>query len=92
MYPTYFNPKSTGLFSSGTALGGGFYLPLCKIRSRHCILLKLTGLIANTMFYTICKFESLKITNDVIMTSLPKQWKIWRPPRNQTTYISFERY
>ena len=27
------------------------------------------------MFYEICKFECSTITNDVIMTSLPKQWQ-----------------
>ena len=27
------------------------------------------------MFYKICKFESSTLTNDVIMTSLPKQWE-----------------
>ena len=64
-----FNPESTGLFSPGTALGGeGVFHPLCKIRSRHPRELKLTGLIAYIMFYNICKFESLTLTNDVIMT------------------------
>ena len=49
--------------------------PLYKIRSRHPRELKLTGLIAYIIFYKICKFESSTITNDVIMTSLPKQWQ-----------------
>ena len=73
---TSFNLKSTGLFSPGTALGGGlFSTPLCKIRSRHPRKLELTGLIAYIMFDKICKFESSTITNDVIMTSLQKQWQ-----------------
>ena len=46
--------------------------PPCKIRSRHPRKLKFTGLIAYVMFYKICKFESLPIINEVIMTSLPK--------------------
>ena len=46
--------------------------PPCKIRSRHPRKLKFTGLIAYVMFNKICKFESLTIINDVIMTSLPK--------------------
>ena len=68
------NPKSTGFFPPGAALGGGgvFSTPLCKIRSRHPRKLKFTGLIAYVMFYRICKFESLIIINDVIMKSLPK--------------------
>ena len=68
------NPKSTGLFPPGAALGGVFHPPplLCKIRSRHPRKLKFTGLIAYVMFYKICEFESLTVINDVIMTSLPK--------------------
>ena len=65
------NPKSTGLFPPGAALGV-FSTPLCKIRSRHPRKLKFTGLIAYVMFYKIREFESLKVINDVIMTSLPK--------------------
>ena len=65
------NPKSTGLFPPGAALGGVFHPPF-KIRSRHLRKLKFTGLIAYVMFYKICKFESLIMINDVIMTSLPK--------------------
>ena len=67
-----FNPKSTGLFPPGAALGGGVFHPLCKIRSRHSRKLKFAGLIAYVMFYKISKLESLTIINDVIMTSLPK--------------------
>ena len=52
-----------------------FSTPLCRIRYRHPKELKLTGLIAYIMFYKICKFERSTITNDVIMTSLPKQWQ-----------------
>ena len=63
------NPKSTGLFPPGAALGGGgCFHPLYKIRSRHPRKLKFTGLIAYVMFHKICKFESLTIMNDVIMT------------------------
>ena len=70
-YIKCFNPKSTGLFPLGAALV--FHPPpLCKIRSRHPRKLKFTGLIAYVMFYKICKFGSLTIINDVIMTSLPK--------------------
>ena len=54
------NPKSTGLLQHW---GGGCFAPLCKIRSRHARELKLIELIASI------------ITNDVIMTSLPKQWQ-----------------
>ena len=62
----------------------GFFLPvqhwgeeggstvLCKIRSRHPRKLKPTGRIAYIMFYKICQFKSSTITNDLIMTPLPK--------------------
>ena len=66
------NPKSTGLFPPGAALGRVGLHPICKIRFRHPRKLKFTGLIAYIMFYKICKFESLTIINDVIMSSLPK--------------------
>ena len=52
-----FNPKSTGLFSPGEALGGGGVFLLCKIRPRHSRKLKPTGLIAYIMFY---KYANLK--------------------------------
>ena len=74
------NPKRAGLFPPGAALGGGggWKKPLCKIRSRHPRKLKFTGLIAYIMFYKICKFKSITIINDVIMTSLPETMaKIW---------------
>ena len=67
--------KSNELFSPGTALKGDVFHPLCKTRFRHPRELKLTVLIASVMFYKICKFECSAITNDVIMTSLPKQWQ-----------------
>ena len=57
-----------------------------KIRSRHPRDLKLTGLIAYIMFYKICRFGSSPITNDVIMTSLPKTMAKFGPPRNQKNY------
>ena len=66
--------------------------PFCKIGYRHPRELKLSGLIAYIMFYKICIFESPTITNDVIMTSLPKTMAKFGHPRNQTKYISFERY
>ena len=86
--------QSTGLFAPGTALGGVFSnpSPFCKIRSRYSRELKFSGLIAYIMFYKICHFESPTITNDVIMTCLPKTMAKFRPPRNKTKYISFERY
>ena len=49
--------------------------PFCKITSIHPRDLKLSGLIAYIVFYKICKFESTTIANDVIMTSIPKQWQ-----------------
>ena len=67
-------------------------MPLCKIRSRHPRELKLSGLTAYVMFYNICQFEGPTITNDVIMTSLPKTMAKFGPPRNQTKYISFKSY
>ena len=70
-----FNPKSTGLFPPGAALGGGVEHPPCKIRSRHPRKLKFTGLIAYVMFNKICKFESLTIINDVITKTMGK-WGI----------------
>ena len=76
------NPKSTRLFSPGTAQGGVFH-PLCNIRSRHHRELKLTGLIAYIMFYKIYKFESSTVTNDVIMTSLPKTMAKFGPPQTK---------
>ena len=51
---------------------GMFSTALCKIRSRHPRKLKTLGLIAYIMFYKICKFKSSTMTNDLIMTSLPK--------------------
>ena len=72
--------------------GGGVFHPFWKIRSRHPRKLKLAGLIAYIMFYKICKFESSTITNNVIMTSFPTTMAKFGPPRNQTNYISFERY
>ena len=70
---TSINPKSTGLFFPSTALGRCvFSTSLCEVSSRQSGKLKLTGLIDYIMFYKICKFKSSVITNDVIMTSLPK--------------------
>ena len=47
-FETDFNPKSTGLFGPGKALGEG-----CKILSGQPRALKLGGLIAYIMFYEI---------------------------------------
>ena len=84
------NPKSTGLFYPGAVCPPP--PPPCKIRSRHSRELKLTRLIGYIMFYKICKFRNSTITNDVIMTSVPKTIAKLRHPRNQTNYISFKRY
>ena len=78
--PVMLNPKSTGLFPPGAALGGGggsVFTPLCKIRSRHPRKLKFTGLITYVMFYKICKFESLTVINDVIMMGSRNNGKMW---------------
>ena len=64
--------KALGLFLPVQHWERGVFIPLCKIRYRHPRKLKLTGLIVYVTFYKICKFESLTIINDVIMTSLPK--------------------
>ena len=66
-----------------------------KTCQRQPTELKLGKLILHSKFHRIRKFENHGTRNDVIMTSLPKQWKTMRkcgPPRNQTNYISFERY
>ena len=54
--------------------------------------LKLGSLIARSKFHKICNFENHVTRNEVIMTSLPKTMEKCGPPRNQTNYISFERY
>ena len=54
--------------------------------------LRLGKLIAHSKFHKICKFENHVTRNDDIMTSLPKTTEKCGPPRNQTNYISFERY
>ena len=54
--------------------------------------LKLSKLIAHWKFHKICKFENHVTRNDVIITSLPKTMEKCGPPRNQTNYISIERY
>ena len=38
------------------------------------------------------QIENHLTRNDVIMTSLPKTMEKCGPPRNQTNYVSFERY
>ena len=47
-------------------------IKICILTPKTPRKLKLRGLIAYIMFYKISKFESSKMTNDVIMTSLPK--------------------
>ena len=86
----YLTLKALGFFLLVQHFGGGvFSTLLCKVRSRHSRELKLTGLIDCIMFYKICKFESSTLTNDVIMTPLPKTMAKFEPPRKQTNYISF---
>ena len=46
-----------------------------KTCQRQPTELKLSKLIAHSKFHKICKFENHVTRNDVIMTSLPKQWK-----------------
>ena len=49
---------------------------LCKITSRYPRKLKFKGLIAYIMFYKICKFENLTITNDIITKNNGKIWYV----------------
>ena len=46
-----------------------------KTCQRRPTELKLGKLIVHSKFHKICKFENHVTRNDVIMTSLPKQWK-----------------
>ena len=39
--------------------------------------MKLCRLIVSLKFHKICKFENHVTRNEVIMMSLPKQWKQW---------------
>ena len=84
--------KALGFFFPGARAalargGGNFLLPLCKIKFKHLRESTLTQLIAYIMFYKICKFGSSAITNDVIMTSLPKQCKIWASAKPNKLHI-----
>ena len=63
-----------------------------KTCQRQPTELKLGKLISLSKFHKIWKFENHVTRNDVIMTSLPKTMEKCGPPRNQTNYISFERY
>ena len=45
--------KACSLYVQHLGGGGGCFAPLCKIRSRHPIEVKLAGLIAYVMFYKI---------------------------------------
>ena len=56
------------------------------------IELKLGNLIVHSKFNKICRFENHVTRNDVIMISLPKTIEKCGPRRNQTNYVSFERY
>ena len=49
--------------------------------------LKLGKLIVHSKFHKIWKFESHMIRNDVIMTSLPKQWKMRASAKPNKLYI-----
>ena len=49
--------------------------------------LKLGKLIAHVKFHKICKFENHVTRNDVIMTSLPKQWKVRTSAKPNKLYI-----
>ena len=63
-----------------------------KTCQRQATELKLGKLIAHPKFHKIYEVENHVTRNDVIMTSLPKAMRKCGPPRNQTNYISFERY
>ena len=56
--------------------------------------LKLCRLIVYSKFHKICKFEHHVTRNDVIMMSLPKQWKQWENVdlRGTKKYISFKKF
>ena len=53
--------------------------------------LKLSKLIAHSKFHKICKFKNHVTKNDVIIRTMETDRKCG-PPRNQTYFISFERY
>ena len=63
-----------------------------KTCQRQPTELKLGKMVAHSKFHKICKFENHVTRNDVIMTSLPKTMEKCGPRRNQTNYISIERY
>ena len=52
-----------------------FFEFVYKTCQRQCTELKLGKLIAHSKVHKICKFENHVTRIDVIMTSLPKQWK-----------------
>ena len=69
-----------------------FYESVYKTCQRQSTELKLGKLIAQSKLHKICKFENHVTRNGVIITSLPKTMEKCGPPRNQTNYISFEKY
>ena len=52
-----------------------FYESVYKTCQQQPTELKLGKLIVHSKFHKICRFENHVTRNDVIMTSLPKQWK-----------------
>ena len=91
---TYFNLlltlKALGFLLPVQHWGGGGSTPSVKLDPDILESWNFQGW--QLMFYKICQFESPTMTNDVIMMSLPKTLAKFAPPRNQTRYISFERY
>ena len=69
------------------ALSLCFYESVYKTCQQQLTELKLGKLIAHSKFHKICKFESHVIRNDVIMTSLPKQWKMRTSAKPNKLYI-----
>ena len=67
--------KSLGFFLPVQHLGFSTPPPR-KITSRYPRKLKFKGLIAYIMFYKICKFENLTITNDIITKNNGKIWYV----------------
>ena len=79
----FLNPKSTGLFTLGIALGA----PHCKIRSRQAKELRLSVLIAYIMFY---KIQFWKLSNNE-WRHYQKQWPNWDLCENkQIIYIIYQ--
>ena len=72
-----------------------FYESFYKTCQTQHTELKLVKLMVHSKFHKICKFENHVTRNNAIITSLPKTMETMGkcgPPRNQTSYISFEKY